>query len=561
MSRPTPTSASLVEWLAPSSLSLDDGDDVLTWTGENAITFTGAVGERPTYFDGTQFSNGLPMVLFDGVDERMTVSGESALYNGTMTAIFAVVPFDLDRIVAGFVFNAEADGNPATMAVRVGSTERWQSIIRLDGSEGTTRPTGDSAYDVYSGVQIVSFRYDGTTAELRVNGVVNDTTAVSGLIDTDNPGVFSIGNHPTVQRPLKALVGEIGFYDDALSNADLEAVEDYLYARYNVGANLPGKYLTRNGSNPLITPDSGASEDRIFPAEIRRVGSTLYLFAAISVSSSFTKFDYWTAPVNDPDNWTRNAGSYIIDSATDSPTGVRGGTAAHDGTNWHILVESGAGVWYHFSGSDLASLTDNGAVFDNTDITFATAFPRHVNIMPDKIGGAWRIYGDYRTGSATSGFGGMFVTTTTDFSTFTTPVEATIAGNNQWYYRDDQASPCVIRKNGLYQLLFSGFHDTIPERTEAPHWLGFAYSSDGLTFRTLTPDAPILGMTSDNDTESCEQPLWHDDGEGNVKVYYRLRNDADEGVGAAEFAELGLAGTSLLKRIKYGIGLGTGLSV
>lgn len=552
MTRPTITSATLVDWFEPSTLALSDGDDVTSLTGENDKVLTGAVGQRPTFYAASNFSNSLPMMYFDGNSERLTIT-DADFHAGTVSGIFAVVPLEADA-TTGFkwLMNQQASTNASTVSVGYKfDEERWNFFARLNGSEATVRRASGAAFNSAANPIIVSYRYDGTTMELRINGVTVSTTAISGAIDTDTPGITSIGNHPTANTSASnMLIGEFGLFTGAISTAELEALEAYMMSRYNIADHTIGKWLDRRSGNPIISPDAGASEAGIFPAEIRQAGSTLYMFAAIALSAeAFTKLDYWTAPANDPHNWTRNVGGYIIDSANDSPTGVRGGSAVFDGTDWHILVDSGSGTWYYFSGSNLAALTDNGAVFSGADLTFTGGdHARHICILADQVNGSWVIYGDYRTGISTSGAGGIFRTTTTDFTTFTTPV-VVLDPAGQWWERDDLSAPNVVRKNGVYHMLYGGFNDELQPIGDDPHWIGYAGSRDGINWTRHSPNVPMITPTADEDAESVDQPLWHNDGSGTLTVYYRGRETSTEGISIADLGDLNfLASTSTLRR-------------
>lgn len=224
---------SLKLWLPADRISgLVDGDPVTTWAdlsgqGNHATQGTGAA--KPLYKVG--IANGRPGVLFDGVDDFMslTAGAATAMLTGDHT-VFAVVKW----VTFG------SDGRIVTVANGTASTRF--SLRHLTGPvwnlAWTTGAAGFnasfSAGDIPSAIvpQVVECVQSGAN----ISGLLNGTTGVSNTnAGTEAAAAQSMGANGSGAASFGNLyLMEFITYSAGLSAADRARVRRYLGARWGV---------------------------------------------------------------------------------------------------------------------------------------------------------------------------------------------------------------------------------------------------------------------------------------------------------------------------------------
>lgn len=215
-----PMSLSPSLWLKADALGLADGAAVASWTDSsgNARHATQATGtKQPT--QQTNELNGLPSVLFDGVDDRL-VSG--ALLADASRTIFLVarmaVAADL-RYIMGVASQAQ-------VASRTGGTTGWSWVA-----------------DNAGGVQAISATVSTAAGVVTISGASNASMAtyLNGIAGAafdphDNWGVASIslflGSRSDDLAHANVHVFEVLVYDTTLSAGDRTNVEGYLKTKW-----------------------------------------------------------------------------------------------------------------------------------------------------------------------------------------------------------------------------------------------------------------------------------------------------------------------------------------
>lgn len=495
--------AGLVEHWNPDDISGADGDAIGTWTGAvNSLVLSGpGGGNDPVLMDATRHASGKQGVLFSATNRAFSIT-DAALDNAQCTYMFVACWYHLSGGNQWLI--NKLNTNAATVGIRLtsGST---QGTVRLDGSEGTSRNATASAVNRTNAPHVFTLRYNGTRLIVRVDGVEVAGLNTTGSIDTDNSGALAIGNHPTVPSTTYAWFGDIAIWDNAISDSEMATAETDLMADWGIG-DYNAAWTT--GSRSIVLAPA-AGEDQFFSPQIISDGSTLYMFFAVHETAGVWRWiDYATSADNGA-TWTRNAGSPIIDSDVDSPSNCRGVGVAIDGTTWHLLVDSAVDGIYHFTGTDLTALTDNGQVYTGHG-TGNLEFARHPCILPYKVGGNWRVFFDGRAGTWSSEFGAVGMVDTADFAIWGTAVEV-MNSESWWWTATDVGAPSVKVINGTVAGLFAGYNDALLN-TQFPHWIGAAKSTDnGATWTYLPEHVPVLSG-NETATVGVESPEWFDDG-------------------------------------------------
>ena len=203
----------LVAWYDASQLTgFSDDDPVGTWTDEsgNSNDASNTLTQRPLY--KTAVLNGLPVVRFDGTNDRLDMSTSM-----TVGAVFVVGNW------------SGADPFPAGYKSMFGRAAGGYNL--MFGREAETN---------------LGTSFTGGTSNIRVNGgaasgVVDYATLSThklAYIDTSSPSTNSdwhIASGDALDEYWFGDMAEIIVYSAALSDTDREAVEDYLNAKWNLG--------------------------------------------------------------------------------------------------------------------------------------------------------------------------------------------------------------------------------------------------------------------------------------------------------------------------------------
>lgn len=221
-------------WLSADRIAgLADGDPVSTWSdlsGNSNHATQGTTAAKPLY--KANIVNGRPGILFDGVDDFLTLAAGArvALLEGDKT-VFAVVKWAATgndkRIIS------VSNGASSTRFAMTCATGPLYQHFYTTGAAQANVTAGAGAAPSTSVAQIVEVRQSGTSFVPRTNGTAlvadpnnaGTETAGSGALGSNGGGSASFGN----VYLLEALV-----YNRALSTAEASAVRRYLGARYAV---------------------------------------------------------------------------------------------------------------------------------------------------------------------------------------------------------------------------------------------------------------------------------------------------------------------------------------
>lgn len=195
----------------------NDGEVLPQWDDESGNGWDmvqATVNKQPTY--QTNELNSLPIVRFDGVDDRMAVDGVTGLSQpSTIFIVFKQVTWTSTR----FIF----DGRTA------GSMQFYQfpDSPKLRMYAGAADPNIDNSAVALNTWAYATIRVNGASSFVRVNGG-NQT---SGSIGSNTGNGFTIASTGADNLHGHIEVAEIMIYDGA---EDYVNNESYLAAKYNL---------------------------------------------------------------------------------------------------------------------------------------------------------------------------------------------------------------------------------------------------------------------------------------------------------------------------------------
>lgn len=164
---------------------------------------------------------------FDGNDD-IDIGTNSSLNFTTCTASLWLNSDETDITTNRNIYNRKNGTRAGTWALVADSiTDKVFMQFRLEGSEGSnTKVFANSA--VSGGWEMIHARYDGTNANLFVDGVQQtDSASASGALYNSGSLVdFDIGQHPTAGAHWLGDVDEVRFRSGGLSN-------DWISTEYN----------------------------------------------------------------------------------------------------------------------------------------------------------------------------------------------------------------------------------------------------------------------------------------------------------------------------------------
>jgi len=227
----TPTSiAGLQAWWDASQLTgLADGDPVATWTdmtGNGRHAAQGTAGQQPAYRAG--FLNSLPVLQFDGVNDRMTTVYGPALGDFTVAC----------------VFNSAASGTTRRLIDKDYAGGFWlgkSAVVPTNtmggGVKETAFPYGRFLTLADRAWHLIACRRAGTQHYLEGDG---GTVSVTGAVDgtPTNAATFTIADAGGINY-LPVYIAEILIFDQALSAGDLDTITGYLAWKWGQQASLP----------------------------------------------------------------------------------------------------------------------------------------------------------------------------------------------------------------------------------------------------------------------------------------------------------------------------------
>jgi hypothetical protein len=241
VSEAAPVLSDLELWLRADAGVTTVGSGVSSWADQsgNAHTFSdgGMASQRPTLTTDPGF-NGLPVVAFDGIDDRLL--NADLIVGGSAFTLFTVARISPLTSPYPYVFGT-------TIGARIG----------YEGPPFT--PLGNNGFDVFhdfgndaratlagltdGNPKIVSISGNGTMSSIQVWG--DGVAASMSLTGADTTISFSLGNTLGFAASCGSdcfgdpVFAEILLYDRALTTAERQENESYLRVKYFEPAQTP----------------------------------------------------------------------------------------------------------------------------------------------------------------------------------------------------------------------------------------------------------------------------------------------------------------------------------
>lgn len=209
---------SVALWEA-TSLSLNDGDAVSTWTdgsGQGRDATQSSATLKPLY--KTNIFGTKPALLFDGSNDLLNFSA-SGVPNFTVFQVYK--PAAANYSVATITWCA-ATGNRSGFALN--GTDRHITTFNSAGSETNNKIMGSPAL-IGNTKHVICWTYNGTTLVARDNGATLSNSSVDGGFGNTN-GIGWSYNY--FNGYLAALV----VYDRVLGSTEISSSEQYLNNKY-----------------------------------------------------------------------------------------------------------------------------------------------------------------------------------------------------------------------------------------------------------------------------------------------------------------------------------------
>lgn len=225
-------------WLKADAITgLSDGDPVSTWldSSGNSRDATGSGTARPSYKTGGP--NGLPYLLFDGVNDEMSVAALSLTNNIPGFTCFMARKWRASPSALGYEFYVSTPSGTARVSAYAGavSGKFGAGGRRLDGDSFAGVTSAASVSTVYEVRTVVAdyansdfFQYidgtlDGSTTSFQTTGNTSATNSLRVMIGSSGGTQFGGID-----------CAEIIAYPRALNSTERGQVEAYLAAKYGL---------------------------------------------------------------------------------------------------------------------------------------------------------------------------------------------------------------------------------------------------------------------------------------------------------------------------------------
>lgn len=228
----------VVEVLVASDIAQSDGSSIASWVGRVASSsFAQSTGtKQPTY--RTSSINTHPAADFDG--------GDILVYAGTLTTantghVFVLVHFDDISVQRALVTSDDNAGTADSIVFQANNLGSGApQVYKTQAVGGLTSRTGPSNSLTTTPVYLIEYNSDGSTWQVRINGVVRSTTLL-GSHDGDWFGDVPNRDHVTVgglrlngsdSNFLDGQVGVVVIVDGAISDSDRDQFYQWLNSNY-----------------------------------------------------------------------------------------------------------------------------------------------------------------------------------------------------------------------------------------------------------------------------------------------------------------------------------------
>jgi hypothetical protein len=338
-----------VMWFDANSLGLSNGSQVETWTdmsGNDNHASQSVVASRPAFTTGE--INGLPAVVFDGSDDFLPFDG-NLIANSDYTVIF-VGKRRSNNTFKAFMGGTTSSSNRNFHLYWYNSSQfrahHYGNDLQtdmVDAAESNSEGTVTDEYGAFATL-LASSESSDQRRNYQNNHYLGSRTNAAQL--TDYIGA-AFGKYNTTSYDVNA--AEVIFYSNALNDAQLQIVYQYLNEKYNI-----------NIDNDLFDPAASHSYDVIgvgssdgTQKHTQTAGSSGGLFLA-ELNESFDENDEYVFASHD-----NTAAAEVASDLPTLPTGVLEGRSARQ---WYVAKTStitDISIGFELTETGLAAGTSN----------------------------------------------------------------------------------------------------------------------------------------------------------------------------------------------------------
>jgi len=287
-------------WLDAADRTTVTGSPVTTWTDKSGRGFNATATVGPTVGS----FGGLPVLSFNGTNQRMTSANTVPTNNHTLIAVHRPVRL-----------NGNFQGNTSLFRYQIGDYIVFPYMNGLiprgyiTNYDGSPIDAGNSTLvenSITGAFNIIMAVIQSGSQQIFKNGTLQSSnTQTIGIVG--NSTSLNIGSFNNASEFYEGDLGEMIVYNRALNTIERQQIEAYLAWKWGLVAYLPASQPFRNA--PYILPQSFV----FVPSQI--TGLSLWIDAA------------------DPSSYT-TSGSTIVAVRDKSPLGIPLGTA----TNWNLTT-------------------------------------------------------------------------------------------------------------------------------------------------------------------------------------------------------------------------------
>lgn len=195
----------------------------------------GTAASQPLAVDGAQ--NGRPGVFFDGTDDCLRRDAFAGYVDGA-DAAFTITLVFRDTSAApdtSTYFGAGNSGNAEPFLWAYSNWNASTSLIVKDADDSGTASVS-MGFAPSNSTRVLTMRLNGTTADVWLNGV-RTVTAGALNVNTLTLNTFALANLFTTAATsnwFKGYMIEVAAYDNAISDANIQIVNDYMADRFGL---------------------------------------------------------------------------------------------------------------------------------------------------------------------------------------------------------------------------------------------------------------------------------------------------------------------------------------
>lgn len=223
---PASLGSTLVLWLKADSLSLNDGDPVSSWADSSGTgnTATGTTTTRPLY--KVNILNGMPVVRFDGTDDKLLVADANSIDLTGDQTIFVVVKYSGTK--GALIDHYDNGGGFTGYGFEIGQATPSKLSYWSSGKGSRQSDTPDLTTGAFHLVAII--RTSGSVV-FYTDGTAGATLTGHGNAASTNS--LSIGVLPDgTTTPLNGDIAEIIVCDTAMAGTNLTNLKTYIANKY-----------------------------------------------------------------------------------------------------------------------------------------------------------------------------------------------------------------------------------------------------------------------------------------------------------------------------------------